>query len=634
MKQLRDWLDQCENEHPTCGQRQRIHPSFFPDRLISVGDSGSSHIRIVSGKDIPHESKYVTLSHCWGSPKAGRPFVLLKTNISNFMEEIPLQELPKTFAHAFTVARAIGVQYIWIDSLCIIQDSKEDWRRHAAMMWEVYSNSHLNLSATASHDSSQGLFRKRHPATLSQCAVTIPEGHAQIHPGEYICYSDDEWLDLVDYAPVNTRAWVCQERLLSPRIVHFSRNQLFWECHELNASERFPGGIPSRYDSSEQRHLLHNELPEKDPRKLLEIWHSIVAEYTSANLTYGSDKLVAVSALAKQVAESSQVAGEYLAGLWKDQLLGQLCWSSSARTTRSTEYRAPSWSWACLDGAIWPRFDWSGYGHDGYRYASKPLAKIIDASVASESDHFVSVSAGELHISGPLYRVALPQQEKPQARPSARSAEQRRADIVKIMSQLEPGFTGENMVSVGVSDGPLPTGNQLLDIDPTAGLLVVDDSASNQLEKIEDESNKIKRDFKMDLGQHKGDMHLDEDITLDELIQMDLIFLPVLCYSDLDRVYNAEGFEIESVTGLVLTEAERGKEGAYRRMGVGKLDDHGAAEFFCNLGNQELDSSLSLKEELVSERRLKLEDFVPGAWPGKELEFVPKDFACYLISII
>jgi hypothetical protein len=119
MKQLRDWLDQCENEHPACGQRQHFHPSFFPDRLISVGDSGSSHLRIVSRKDIPHEAKYVTLSHCWGSLKAGRPFVLLETNISNFMEEIPLQELPKTFAHACTVARAIGVQYIWIDSLCI-----------------------------------------------------------------------------------------------------------------------------------------------------------------------------------------------------------------------------------------------------------------------------------------------------------------------------------------------------------------------------------------------------------------------------------------------------------------------------------------------------------------------------------
>lgn len=155
------------------------------------------------------------------------------------------------------------------------------------------------------------------------------------------------------------------------------------------ASERFPGGVPSRYESSNHTHLFHKEFTEKDPRKLLEIWHWIVTEYTASNLTYSSDKLVAVLALAKQVSASSQVAGEYLAGLWKDQLVGQLCWSSSSHTTRSKEYRAPSWSWACLDGPIWPRFDWSGYGHDGYRYASKPLVKIIDASVTSEGDSFV-----------------------------------------------------------------------------------------------------------------------------------------------------------------------------------------------------------------------------------------------------
>lgn len=110
------------------------------------------------------------------------------------MKEIPLQDLPKTFADACSVARSVGAQYIWIDSLCIIQDSKDDWRRSAAMMWEIYTNSYLNISATASYDSTQGLFRKRNPETLSHCAVTIPEGHPQIGSGEYICYDDSEWL--------------------------------------------------------------------------------------------------------------------------------------------------------------------------------------------------------------------------------------------------------------------------------------------------------------------------------------------------------------------------------------------------------------------------------------------------------
>ncbi|KAL9101798.1 MAG: hypothetical protein Q9187_009199 [Circinaria calcarea] len=502
------------------------------------------------------------------------------------------------------------------------------------MMWEIYTNSYLNLSATASYDSTQSLFRKRNPEMLSHCAVTIPEGHPQIGSGEYICYDDCEWLHLVDNGPVNTRAWVLQERLLSPRVVHFSENQLFWECHQLKASERFPGGIPSRYSSSGQRRLLHNELRGQEPRKLLEVWDKIVAEYTSTNLTYGSDKLVAISALARQVSEYSKVAGEYLAGLWRNKLIGQLCWSSSSRTVRSKEYRAPSWSWACLDGAIWPRFDWVGYGYDGYRYDSKSLIKIIDASVISKGDPFVSVTAGELHLSGLLYRVTLAKSETAQSSPEPRSAEERRADIVRVMSEIEPSFTGENMVSFGVSDGPLPTGDQLIDIDVMHGMICVDESAPNNLQKIEDETSPKRRDFKMDLGQHEGDIRLDEDINEEKLAQMDLIFLPVLCYSELDRVYNREGFEIESIQGLVLTATEARANNIYRRIGWATLDEYGAAEFLCNLGNQELDNSLELDGGMVAEERLKLEDFMPKHWPGKELSFVPKDFACYEIRIV
>jgi Heterokaryon incompatibility protein (HET) len=633
MELLRGWLNTCEHKHQACQQRRGKHQAFVPDRLIDVKNDAALNIRIVNGTDVPRNAKYVTLSHCWGPPGPNKRFVLLESNMSDFMKSIPLQELPKTFADACSVSRCLGVQYLWIDSLCIIQDSKADWRRNAAIMWEIYSNSYLNLSATASRDSSQGLFRKRNPATLSPCAVTVPDGHPQIASGDYICYEDDEWRRLIDNGPVNTRAWVVQERLLSVRIVHFSEEQIFWECHELKAAERFTKGIPSRYESSSERDLLHSGLQEDEPRKLLEVWDRIVAEYTSSGLTYGSDKLVAVSALARQVSQHSKNTGEYLAGLWGNNLTGQLCWSSSSRTVRSQEYRAPSWSWACLNGTIWPRFDWSGYGYDGYRHDSKPLVKINEAHVTSESDAFASVIAGELHLSALLCRITLAEPETPPSRPDPKTSEERRAGMIDMISQVDSSVTGDNMNSTGVSDGPLPTGSQLIDIDPMHGIICVDDSAPHQLDKIEDEANPH-RDFKMDLGQHKGDIHLDEDIHREELSQMDLMFMPVLCHSELDRVYNKEGFEIESIRGLILTQAEVNKNGVYRRIGVCTLDEYAAAEFFCNLGNQEFDMSLRLDDTLESTERLKLEDFVPENWPGKELSFVPTDFARYKLTIV
>lgn len=328
MGQLREWLNICENQHQLCQQRRQKHRAFMPDRLIDVKNPASSNICVVNGTDVPQGSNYVTLSHCWGAPGPSQRFVLLQSNMSDFMKEIPPQDLPKTFAEACSVTRSLGVKYLWIATLCMLQDSKEDWFRSTAMRWEIYSNSYVNLSATASYDSSQGLIRKRNPAMLSHCAVTISNSHPQISSGEYICYSDDEWLRLIDNGAANTRAWVLQERLLSTRVVHFSEDQLFWECHELKASEKFPNGIPSRYESSNQRLLLHNELQEDYPMKLLELWDRLVANYTSSDLTYGSDKVVSISTLARQVSQHSKnIVGEYLAGLWENSLTGQLCWS-------------------------------------------------------------------------------------------------------------------------------------------------------------------------------------------------------------------------------------------------------------------------------------------------------------------
>jgi hypothetical protein len=109
----------------------------------------------------------------------------------------------------------------------------------------VYSYSHLNLAAAASSDSTGGLFRQRAPHFATKCLVDLTWSSQQgPPPGLFYCYQPDEWEIQVANAPLYTRGWVCQERLLAPRVLNFARDQLFWECNDLHASESWPAGLP------------------------------------------------------------------------------------------------------------------------------------------------------------------------------------------------------------------------------------------------------------------------------------------------------------------------------------------------------------------------------------------------------
>lgn len=134
---------------------------------------GPTDIRVVESKNVPRGSRYATFNHCWGVHRAR----LTKELLPSFKEQISSRALTKTFLDASQVMRALNIEYVWIDSLCIVQDSEEDRRREAFIMWEVYTNSYLHLSATASRESSKGLFRSRHPGTTSLCIATVGEDH-------------------------------------------------------------------------------------------------------------------------------------------------------------------------------------------------------------------------------------------------------------------------------------------------------------------------------------------------------------------------------------------------------------------------------------------------------------------------
>ncbi|PMD17112.1 HET-domain-containing protein, partial [Hyaloscypha hepaticicola] len=212
---------------------------------------------------------YATLSHCWGSMSHIRYQATTSTLLS-LKERIPYKDLPRTYCDAISVCRALKIRYLWIDSLCIIQDSKEDWAREAANMAHVYSNSSLTISADWSTNSDGGCF-KASSGELRKDLDSAIYDHKQL-----------DWTHLAG------RAWVYQERLLSRHNLHFARDQLFWECRIV----------------SRNRGSIDNALY---------VWCRIVEKYSGARITLPTDRLPAISALANLTA--NHPCCSYLAGL-------------------------------------------------------------------------------------------------------------------------------------------------------------------------------------------------------------------------------------------------------------------------------------------------------------------------------
>jgi hypothetical protein len=216
--------------HLKCGQRLPL--TQLPTRLIDVRGAHPLHVHLHEVDSSTPKSPYTTLSHCWGDLDIMQ---LRKDNLAQMIEEIEVSQLPKTFQDAITITRRLEIPFLWIDSLCIIQDSKDDWARESSMMATVYQNSYCNIAATAAPDGSTGCFMERNPFLAQPCRVSVLTSYsdAWLKSGAYEIAPLDLWWRYMDQAPLNLRGWVVQERLLAPRVIHFGKHQIFWECHEL-----------------------------------------------------------------------------------------------------------------------------------------------------------------------------------------------------------------------------------------------------------------------------------------------------------------------------------------------------------------------------------------------------------------
>ncbi|KAK2773829.1 heterokaryon incompatibility protein [Colletotrichum kahawae] len=403
LNQALNWFKKCKTNHEKCRSPPTARSGWLPTRLVDIGIPGEPDWKLRITKDLDKTSslEYMTLSYRWG-PKPEH--LLLTDNIDDLQGGWPVKTLPQTFQDFILVARQFGVRYVWIDRLCIIQDDEKDWKAEAPMMASVYSNSMCNVCASASDSPEGGLFRNRAAKSIAPgivdttltIAPTTSPVRCYIYPRRY-------WDDHLPEAPLHCRGWVYQERFFASRVIYFSPQQVMWECLEESGCEGFPKGDVNPYPADHMKGFktlgsladLISGPSGFTSSELLNAWEVSVESYSRCQLTRTEDKLYAFSGISKFF---QQAAGDrYLAGMWQSVIVNQLCWYTHGMFPTPSEYRAPSWSWASVDGPVFSRSGDSLLG-------GEKVVKVIDLDVTTEgADSTVEVKSGFLRLRGTVF---------------------------------------------------------------------------------------------------------------------------------------------------------------------------------------------------------------------------------------
>jgi hypothetical protein len=280
-----------------------------------------------------------------------------------------MEDMPKTFQEAIMVCRELQIRYLWIDSLCIMQDKDDltDWFYESGLMNRIYGFSRCNISASDAMDGTCGLFRDHNTPFMNQTIIkaTIENPDGVLVTKDHYAEEESYWVTNVTESLVNNRGWVLQERIMVPRVLHFARDHLFWECREQSASEKYPYGVPESFSATAQfkanldygRYVAKAAEVERDSNtvaRCYNLWQHLLLYYTRTELSWPTDKLVAISGVAKSLGMA--LGDTYVAGMWRHNLETQLLWRRLAIhgevCSRARQYIAPTWSWASTDGPI------------------------------------------------------------------------------------------------------------------------------------------------------------------------------------------------------------------------------------------------------------------------------------------
>lgn len=368
------WVNDCFQNHVLC----KTSIDIWPRRLVEVGSADGSTLPTLVYTDTLDKGQlqYTTLSHCWGP--ASNKFRTSTTSSTEhiYLKGIPVDELPLTYHHAIIITRYFNIRYIWIDSLCIVQDDTKDWEEEASNMADIFQGSYLTIAATSSSDSYGGCI-------FNVCSGDKSEPDVNLFPNFTVGSISKGSSAIMRRTPANPqsirssplyrRGWVLQETVLSPRTVLFDQDQMYWQCRTRITSEdgtmncdsvtrvggsdagapRAFGWTPHEFDSLERKR---------------EFWWTCVEDYSNRHLTYAKDKTAAIAGLVRYYQD--RTGDVPLLGLWKGTVWYDLSWGPNnfkydvRRPPRPPPpspglLNFPSWSWLSSKSGVWR-------GHGGW----------------------------------------------------------------------------------------------------------------------------------------------------------------------------------------------------------------------------------------------------------------------------
>jgi hypothetical protein len=356
---------------------------------------------------------YLALSYRWGSHPP-QDHVTTNANLLARKWNLAEDELPKTFQHAIHITRCLGVRYLWIDAICIIQDTEfeDDWLEESSKMGSIFANAQLTLVAATAKNCEEGMYNDRstHGNDTNRERVALHTGLPgnSVRSKLHFVPSRPESSDL-DFrphrygGPLSSRAWCLQEDILATRKLYYASDQLYWECDHLALSQ--DGCVEPEFSPSFPTSPLIGNL---DVSGLAWQWHAsfswykdvIQHAYSKRVATKVTDRLIAVSGLARRAANT--VKSRYLAGLWEVSILQGLLWqTSNGKKGKPTHCGAPSWSWASQEVET----EWTSMGHENFVPGCEYLRAHID--LLSSSDVYGGVNCGTLTLRSKLIEVIV-----------------------------------------------------------------------------------------------------------------------------------------------------------------------------------------------------------------------------------
>ncbi|EMR90362.1 hypothetical protein ACHAPC_007037 [Botrytis cinerea] len=429
---INSWISNCLKNHSYC---DIATTSQLPSRLLDISGSKDDVVRLVEVGNLTssvNRPSYATLSHCWGS---NRIIQTTSSTITSFYGGIRATDLPATFQDAISVVRAVGLRFIWIDSLCIVQDSLDDWKHESILMASIYSNSYVNIAATGAADSSMGFLAPRNPLhrsipLLARCLLK-PEtedksifvrhsldGLHQFYSTPTMLRNDTtgSWSKEKQEAPLLSRAWIFQERYLAPRTLHFCSSELVMECRkELRCECTGLDSIASN--------------PLRDVQDIsYDSWLRAVEEFSRLRLSHENDRLSALLGIAKVF--HSRLMSTYLRGLWVEDLARGLLWDVtrhenihnnaspiSLPTKRQNREVAPTWSWASMVmtegfGIVFPAAHDASFSKSPRFYPSEPASLFTMPPGTSSFDNFLETKTVSVNSEYFFATVFQPETEE------------------------------------------------------------------------------------------------------------------------------------------------------------------------------------------------------------------------------